>query len=146
MSKIKIRRKHKIELRRFAEYMVGGGVWFWSGYVIIVVLDDRIGLFWANILGQTVGLTLNFMIERYWAFKTKKQTKLGVATARYIVYTALNAFGLNYLILLWLKNMGIDPAIGQFIASGFFTVWNYVWYKAWVFKGQTPIKRTKHHA
>lgn len=141
----KITKKQRKELTRFAEYMIGGGVWFWSGYIIIVVLDDQIGLFWANVLGQTVGLTLNFIIERYWAFKTKKQTKLGVATSRYIIYTAVNAFGLNYLILQGLKNVGIDPAIGQFIASAFFTVWNYYWYKVWVFKGNEKPRHVKHH-
>ena len=144
--KLKLRKRHQKELTRFGEYLVGGGVWFWSGYIIIVVLDDKIGLFWANLLGNAVGLTLNFLIERYWVFKTKRQTKLGVATSRYIIYTALNAFLLNYLILLGLKNVGIDPAIGQFIASAFFTGWNYFWYKAWVFNGRERLRRTKHHA
>lgn len=141
-----IKKKHQKEAKRFVEYMIGGGVWFWSGYILIVTLDDHIGLFWANFVGNGVGLTLNFLIERYWVFKTKRQTKLGVATGRYIVYTALNAFALNYLILLGLKNVGIDPAIGQFIASAFFTVWNYFWYKVWVFKGREQIRKTKHHA
>jgi putative flippase GtrA len=144
--KLKLRKRHRKELTRFGEYLVGGGVWFWSGYIIIVVLDDKIGLFWANFLGNAVGLTLNFLIERYWVFKTKRQTKLGVATKRYIIYTALNAFLLNYLILLGLKNVGIDPAIGQFIASAFFTGWNYFWYKTWVFKGRERLRRTRHHA
>lgn len=143
--KKKITKKQRKEVTRFAEYMVGGGVWFWSGYVIIVVLDDQIGLFWANVLGQTVGLTLNFIIERYWAFKTNKPAALLVATKRYVVYTILNAFGLNYLILLGLRSVGIDPAIGQFIASAFFTVWNYYWYKVYVFKGKEKPKHVKHH-
>ena len=143
--KKKITKKQRKELTRFAEYMVGGGVWFWSGYVIIVVLDDHIGLFWANVLGQTVGLSLNFIIERYWAFKTKRPAGLLVATKRYVVYTALNAFGLNYAILLGLKSVGIDPAIGQFIASAFFTVWNYYWYKVYVFKSAQKPKHVKHH-
>ncbi len=140
-----LNKKQRKELTRFAEYMIGGGVWFWSGYVIIVLLDDQIGLFWANVLGQTVGLTLNFIIGRYWAFKTKKPAKLGLATTRYVIYTALNAFGLNYLILLGLKNVGIDPAIGQFIASAFFTFWNYYWYKVYVFKGSEKPRHIKHH-
>lgn len=144
-KKFKLKKKQQKEATRFVEYLIGGGVWFWSGYVIIVVLDDHIGLFWANVLGQSVGLTLNFLIARYWAFKTKRPTKLGVATVRYVIYTALNAFGLNYLILYWLKSMGIDPAIGQFIASAFFTVWNYYWYKVWVFKGREKPKHVRHH-
>lgn len=135
------------EINRFIQYMISGGVWFWSGYVIIVTLDDHIGLFWANLLGNGVGLTLNFLLERYWVFKNKSQTNLTVATRRYVIYTALNAFILNYYILLGLKQgFSIDPAIGQFIASGFFTVWNYIWYKAWVFKGTEKPSRIKHHA
>ena len=135
------------EITRFIEYMIGGGAWFWSGYVLIVLLDNHIGLFWANVIGQTVGLSLNFIIERYWAFKTKKPTALLVATKRYLVYTALNAFGLNYAILLGLDKGGIPPEIGQFIASAFFTVWNYYWYKVYVFKAETkrPV-RVRHHA
>jgi putative flippase GtrA len=128
--------------------MFTGGVWFWSGYVIIVTLDDHIGLFWANVIGNAVGITLNYLLSRYWVFKTKKTSKSGDKAWRYIVYTALNAFLLNFLILFGLENgLGIDPAIGQFIASGFFTVWNFVWYKLWVFKDQpTPPRKTKHHA
>jgi len=144
--KMRITRKQRMELTRFAEYMVGGGVWFWSGYILIVLLDNHIGLFWANFIGNIVGLSLNFLISRYWVFRTKRQTKLGVATTRYIVYTALNAFGLNYLILLSLRSIGIQPEFGQFIASAFFTVWNYVWYKTWVFKGRERLRKTKHHA
>lgn len=144
MKKLKPARRK--ELIKFAEYMVGGGVWFWSGYIIIVLLYGRMPLFWANFIGNAVGITLNFIIERYWVFKTKKPTTLGVATKRYLVYTALNAFLLNYLILDGLNKIGIEPKFGQFIASAFFTGWNYVWYKAWVFKGQEKIKRTKHHA
>ena len=147
--KVKLKKKQKRELERIIEYMIGGGVWFWSGYILIVLLDNHIGLFWANFIGNLVGLSLNFIIERYWAFRTNKPTKLIVATKRYIVYTAINAFALNYFILLSLQNVGIMPEIGQFIASAFFTVWNYVWYKAWVFKGQDSKKRpvrVRHHA
>ena len=143
---MKIKKKQQREARRITEYLIGGGLWFWSGYILIVLLDNHIGLFWANVVGNLVGLTLNFVVERYWVFKTSKPTKLGVATWRYIVYTAINAFALNYLILLILQNYGIKPEFGQFIASGFFTFWNYVWYKAWVFKGQEPLRKTKHHA
>lgn len=135
-------------LIQFGEYMISGGVWFWSGYVIIVVLDDHIGLFWANLIGNAVGITLNFIINRYWVFKTKKKSDTGDSAWRYVIYTALNAFLLNYLILYGLEEgAGIDPAIGQFIASAFFTVWNFVWYKLWVFKDHpAPPRKTKHHA
>lgn len=139
-------KRREKELRRIVEYMVAGGVWFWSGYLIIVFTHEHIGLFAANFIGNAVGITLNFILERYWVFKTKSPTALMVATKRYVIYTALNAFLLNYLILRSLVNVGIGPEIGQFIASAFFTVWNYVWYKAWVFKGVERKVRLRHHA
>lgn len=148
---MKLKPRQKKFLIQFAEYMFSGGVWFWSGYIIIVTLDNYIGLFWANLIGNAVGITLNFLLERYWVFKTKRPAKLGIATTRYIVYTALNAFLLNYFILYGLREtLGIGPEIGQFIASGFFTLWNWYWYKNWVFKGVERTKkqprRTRHHA
>ncbi|MBI5357834.1 GtrA family protein [Candidatus Saccharibacteria bacterium] len=141
---MKLKKKQLKEAKRFTEYFISGGVWFWSGYLIIVFSYEHIGLFWANFIGNAVGITLNFLLERYWVFKTKSPTKLFIATQRYIIYTALNAFLLNFLILRLLQNVGIEPAIGQFIASAFFTFWNYFWYKAWVFRGLEKNKiRTK---
>lgn len=146
MKKQKPKKLNRLVIQ-IAEYMVAGGVWFWSGYIIIVILDDKIPLFWANFIGNAVGITLNFLINKYWVFKTKrKNNDLLNTTWRYIVYTALNAFLLNYLILQALRNVGIEPEIGQFIAAGFFTLWNFIWYKLWVFKGQSKPKRIKHHA
>lgn len=150
MKKTKKSKKTKVtETKRIVEYFISGGVWFWSGYILIILLDNHIGLFYANLVGNAVGITLNFILERYWVFKTKKPAKLGVATRRYIVYTAINAFLLNYLILLGLEKIGIKVEIGQFIASGFFTVWNYYWYKHYVFKGlekHHARRRTRHYA
>lgn len=134
---------------QFGQYMITGGVWFWSGYILISLLDNHIGLFAANLVGNSVGFTLNFLLERYWVFRSKRPAKLGVMASRYIIYTILNALILNYLILYGLKQtFGLEPEISQFVASGFFTVWNYVWYKLWVFKKepQKRPKRTRHYA
>lgn len=139
--------RQKSEVGRIIEYMVSGGVWFWSGYILIVTLDGLIGLFLANFIGNAVGITLNFLLQRYWVFKTNRPTTFYTATRRYVIYTALNAFLLNYLILLGLKEgFEVGPEIGQFVAAGFFTIWNYLWYKAWVFKGSEkhPGKARSH--
>ncbi len=141
-----LRKKQEREVKRITEYMISGGAWFWSGYIIIVLLDDRMPLFYANFIGNAVGITLNFILERYWVFKTSRPATVVVATERYAIYTAINAFLLNYFILKVLRSNGIEPEIGQFIAAGFFTVWNYIWYKAWVFKGKEKPKRIRHHA
>lgn len=130
----------RTELVRFAQYMVSGGAWFWSGYFIIVFMTPVIGLWWANLLGNGIGVTINFLLQRYWVFKGSKKTKTTVVSGRYVVYTLLN-FVLNYAILRGLQELGVPVAIGQFIASGFFMFWNYLWYKSWVFK--EPPKKAK---
>lgn len=132
-------------LIQFIEYLVSGGVWFWSGYILIVLLDNHIGLFWANLVGNAVGIFLNFLMQRYWVFRTKRPGKIAFTAGRYIIYTALNAFLLNYLILYAMKRwFGLPPEISQFIASGFFTFWNYFWYRFWVFP--EPEHPTRQHA
>jgi putative flippase GtrA len=133
MVKAKQIAKSKSEITRIVEYLVSGGAWFWSGYIIIIVLDDVIPLFWANFIGNAVGITINYLLNRYWVFDSKDKKRPKTAL-RYVVYTILNAFVLNYLILQLLRNKGIEPEIGQFIASAFFTVWNYLWYKFYVFE------------
>lgn len=141
--------KHKIKYKKiliqFAKYIVSGGAWFWSGYILIVLLDNYVGLFWANTIGNAVGITINYILNRYWVFDSNnKDKKVNKNTWRYIIYTLLNSFLLNYLILLALNNIGIPPEIGQFIAAAFFTIWNFIWYKLWVFKTLNS-KGTKKH-
>jgi putative flippase GtrA len=80
-------------------------------------------------------------MQRYWVFNNKSlkghQTEV---TGRYIFITLVD-FVLNYLIVASLKAVGISPYIGQFISSGFFTVWNYLWYRFWVFPEKLSRKR-----
>lgn len=142
MNKQKKRRKLIIQ---FAEYIVAGGAWFWSAYVITLVLDPLIGLGWANIIGNLVGVTINYFLSALWVFKTKNNKHAMSASWKYIIYTTLNFF-LSAAMLKGLRAVGIEPAIGQFISAGFFTIWNYVWYKLWVFKDTPHARRIRHHA
>lgn len=142
---MKIKKKQRKLAIQFAEYIVAGGAWFWSAYVITLVLDPIIGLGWANIVGNFVGVTINYFLSVLWVFKTKNNKHAMSASWRYIIYTGLN-FILSAYMLKALRAIGIEPAIGQFISAGFFTIWNYVWYKLWVFKDTPHAKRIRHHA
>jgi len=143
------KKKLKKELTNLTGYLLGGGVWFWAGYILIVTLDgplieqfgESTGLFIANFIGNLVGFSLNYVVLHFFKFNSSKNVKLGGTTLRYYTYTIVNVFGLNYLILLGLKQVGIEPEISQFIASGFFTVWNYYWYKVYVFKDDGKGKK-----
>jgi putative flippase GtrA len=141
---------HNKKLRvQLIEYMVSGGAYFFVGYGILLYLNSyfhnnlhwsvKKSLWWATIISNLVGWTVNYMLQRFWAFNNKSLKKNQTqVTIRYIFITLVD-FVLNYFILLGLVNVGIGPQFGQFISSGFFTVWNYLWYRFWVF----PEKITK---
>jgi putative flippase GtrA len=135
--------KHRPEVIQFIEYMIGGGAFFWSGYIVFYISDKMIGLsfFWAKSASYVVGWTVNFLLQRYWAFNSKKlKGKQVQVTGKYIFITAVN-FLIDYLIVGSLKALGLTPYIGQFVSAGFFTIWNYLWYKLWVFKPSTKKAR-----
>ena len=130
---------------QLVEYMVSGGGYFWVGYLLLdyfyYILDWN--LWWSTIISNIIGWSVNFILQRYWAFNNPSlkghQTQV---TGRYIFITLVD-FLLNYVILYGLRAVGITPAIGQFISSGFFTVWNYLWYRFWVFPEHLAKKRPK---
>lgn len=135
-----LKRKQRQEITRIAEYMISGGAYFWSGYITFFIIDKIIGgaFFWAKSISTLVGWMVNYLLQRYWAFNNPNlkahQTQV---TGRYIVITLVD-FVLDYLIVWGLRHVSlfgftINPYIGQFISAGFFTIWNYLWYRFWVF-------------
>lgn len=125
------------------EYMVAGGAFFWSGYIAFAIFDSVLHwpLFIAKQLANVIGLTINYILEDQWVFKKQKTKRRYDARrgSRYIIITIVN-FGIDYLIVAGLKEIGISPYLGQFASAGFFTVWNFLWYKYWVF-AHTPSKK-----
>lgn len=137
----KLKKKHVREVRRFTEYMISGGAYFWSGYLVFFVIDMGLhaAFFWAKSLSTLTGWTVNYLLQRYWVFNNPKLKKHQTeVTSRYTIITLVD-FVLDYFIVYGLKVIGISPYIGQFVSSAFFTGWNYAWYKYWVF----PEKFTK---
>lgn len=146
-------RRTKSIQTQIVEYMVAGGAFFWSGYVAFALFDAVLGmpLFVAKQLANLIGLTVNYILEDQWVFKKGKSKKQydRRRTSRYVIITIIN-FGIDYLIVANLKEVGVSPYIGQFVSAGFFTVWNFVWYKYWVFahhpsrkKGKRTVKRKR---
>lgn len=136
------------ELIRIAEYMVSGGLYFWTGYLIFFVCDKGLGwnLWWAKLTANLVGWTVNYLLQRYWAFRNPALAKQNVeVTGRYIIITLVD-FVLDYFIVAGLKALGITPYIGQFVSSGFFTVWNYFWYRNWVFANRVHRRHKEKQA
>ncbi len=128
--------------------MISGGAYFWSGYLVFFLIDKGLkgSFFWAKSVSTLIGWMVNYSLQRYWVFRNpelkKHQTQV---TSRYIFITLVD-FVLDYFIVYGLKLWGITPYIGQFVSSGFFTVWNYLWYKYWVFPEKFVRKKSASHS
>lgn len=137
------RSQQKHEALRIVEYLVSGGAFFWSGYATFFFIDKILGgsFFWAKVLSTVVGWTVNFLLQRYWVFNNPKLSKHQIEiTGRYLALSFANLI-IDYIIVYSLKQAGLTPYIGQFVSSGFFTVWNYLWYKFWVFPEKIKASR-----
>lgn len=138
------------EVKRITQYMISGGAYFWSGYGAFFVIDKLLHgtFFWAKSVSTLVGWTVNYLLQRYWAFNNPRlKTHQTQVTARYAVITIVD-FALDFFIVWGLRHVSIfgftiNPYIGQFISAGFFTVWNYLWYRFWVFPEKFTTKATK---
>jgi putative flippase GtrA len=120
---------------QFGKYMAGGSLYFWSGYAVFALCYSVAHWSWlpSKIAADAVGWTLNYVVQRYWAFAgDRKPLSEMQHVGRYITIESIG-FVLDYLIIGGLNAIGITPYIGFFLSAGFFTVWSYVWYKYYVF-------------
>ena len=125
----------RADLVQFIKYMIGGTSYFWSGYAVFALCYSGLGWNWlpAKMVADLIGWTMNYLIQRYWAFDNPRLAhREGRTLSKYGALTVLN-FLLDYLMIWGLKQLGISPYIGFFVSAGFFTVWNYTWYRYWVF-------------
>ena len=131
----------RAQIKQFIQYSITGGAWFWSGYAVFALCYGvlKLDIVSSKIISYIVGLLVNFTLERFWVFKGKDAHKeIKTVTGRYVVLSIVN-LGIDTTIVWGLSKAGISPYIGQFISAGFFTIWNYIWYKLWVFaRGETP--------
>lgn len=142
----KLTKAKKRRLIQFVEYLISGGAYFWTGYAVFALTWSVLGwsLWWAKLAANIVGWIVNFILQRYWVFRNPHlKGHLGEVTTRYIFISLFN-FVLDYFIIYGLRLVGISPYIGNFISSGFFTVWNYFWYRFWVFPHR--FKSPRHPA
>ncbi|HLB66342.1 MAG TPA: GtrA family protein [Candidatus Saccharimonadales bacterium] len=138
------KRQQKL-ITQLVEYMISGGAYFWIGYGVFALCWSILGwnLWWAKLAANLIGWSVNFILQRYWVFRNPHlKGHMGEVTGRFIFITLVD-FLLDYLIVYGLVQIGITPYIGQFASSGFFTVWNYFWYRFWVFPEKLATKKHK---
>ena len=125
---------------QFVFFNAGGISFFVVGYATFSLLYGVFHWSWlaAKIVGDSLGWICNFAIQYFVAFAEERQgRKPHVVAGKFTVVSLVN-LAIDYLLVWLLKLAGVTPFIGLIIASQFFTVWKWFWYKYWVFA-------RKHH-
>jgi putative flippase GtrA len=81
-----LNKRNRSHVVQFIEYMISGGAYFWVGYVILNYLYYSVhwNLWWATIVSNVIGWSVNFILQRFWAFNSKSlKGHLTQVTSRY---------------------------------------------------------------
>lgn len=119
---------------RFTKYLVGGSIYFWVGYGVFAICYSGLGWGWfpSKVVGDVIGWTINYFIQRFWTFSDHVSLSEMQHAGRYVFIESIG-FVLDYLLIGGLYAVGVTPYIGFFISGMFFTFWSFLWYKYWVF-------------
>lgn len=128
-------------LQQFGKYLTGGSLYFWVGYGIFALCYSGFHWHWfpAKVVSDIIGWTLNYLVQRLWAFKGQAHLSEMQHAGRYITIETVG-FVLDYALIGGLNAIGITPYIGFFISGIFFTFWSFLWYRYWVFPEQRATK------
>lgn len=143
-----MKQKTNTLLQQIGKYFISGGVFFWSGYAMFALLYSGLGaeIGVSKVLSYIFGLSVNFLLLRWWVFRTKRPVDhLPEVSLEYGLLSVIN-LGIDYVIVVGLANIGLTPYIGQFVSAGFFTVWNFLWYRLWIFAPHHASKKQSSQA
>src|SRR5476651_1915404 len=91
-------------INQFLKYLTGGSIYFWSGYAIFAICYSGLGWWWlwAKMLSDAIGWTLNYLVQRFWAFADQRHLSEMQHASRYIFIESIG-FVLDYAIIGGLK-------------------------------------------
>ena len=126
-------------------FNAGGIAFFWVGYLTFGLLYGLLRWPWlpAKIVGDTLGWLVNFIIQYFAAFREERRgQRPRVIFGKFTAISVLN-LGIDYALVGGLQWLGVTPFIGMIVASQFFTIWKWLWYKHWVFRPKLPAELDK---
>ena len=133
---IDIERPSRRRVWQFIVFNVGGIAFFVTGYSVFALLYGVFSWQWwqAKFVADIAGWTVNYLIQRYWAFAQESQNIRDRYILRRFILISLANVPIDYAIVGLLNWLGVSPYIGLWVSSLFFTAWKYLWYRLWVFR------------
>lgn len=138
-----IEKYKKIISPSFAKYVISGITSLGADYgsFLLLFYVFSVSLQVSVLVGLGLGFILNFSMNKFWAFKSKKPVrhKPFVQLTLYSILFAFN-YVFTYYLIYFLESNGIPPIIGKVISTGCITAWNYYIYKLAIFKENVDIE------
>lgn len=132
---------HKTLQKTFVRYVLVGLISVGVDYGMLLAayhvfsLDLRV----ATTVGFLVGLLVNFLLNKFWAFQAdhsaKRSAQQGVMVALLVGFNLL----VTNIVIVYLHRWNVGPEVSKILTTGMITLWNYVLYKKLIFKAPAPI-------
>lgn len=119
-------------------FLIAGLATTTADYGTFLLLKNLIGtgLFVASLASLAAGFVVSFTINRLWVFGADSRHSKQSGWLQLVMYSALFSFNVafTYLFIGQLELMGIEAYKSKIIAIGLITIWNFVFYKKFIFK------------
>lgn len=119
---------------QFKRYLITGFSSFGLEYSLFYLFyrGVKVPYLYANTLVMTIVFCFNFLMNRYWTFKSKQ--KLRKQLPLYGMIFFFNIGISNLLMYLLAERMGISPLLSKVVAMGFIVMWTFLVYKKVIYK------------
>lgn len=119
---------------QFVRYLVVGFSTFFLEYFLFFMLFRVIGLddLIANSISITIVFWFNFLMNRFWSFKSKE--RLLKQVLQYAVLFVFNITFSNVFMYVMSDFVGISPLISKVLVMGLIVMWNFVLYKKVIYR------------
>jgi putative flippase GtrA len=125
---------NKDSIDQFKRYLVIGFSTFFLEYAIFCTLHNAAKIYhlYANTGAYIIAFWFNFLMNRFWSFKSTGNLKRQLA--QYLVLFAFNLGATNLLMYVLSDLAGIIPEISKVLVMGAIVSWNFVLYKKVIYK------------
>lgn len=103
-------------------------------FALLFVFKDLVGLsvIASNSAALAIVFWFNFLMNRYWSFKSK--TKLSKQLAMYLVLFVFNLGASDLIMYLLVDRLSIQYLLAKVFAIGAVVCWNFVIYKKVIYR------------
>ncbi len=119
-----------LSMQQFIRYIIVGIVSFILEYLIFLFLNKLLGIGYivvSNTIAYTTVFTVNFLLNRLWSFKSKKDYRKQLL--QYGLLFAFNMLISNFLIYILTNKLKIIPEYSKILVMGTIVMWNFFVYR-----------------